>query len=76
MCPLSTIAGIHELYQQLLPTKLYHHNKMGTNPSSDVLCRMCGSGPESIPHILGRCSMLAKTKYTARHNAALKVLFF
>jgi len=23
-CPSSTIAGIHELYQQLLPTKLYH----------------------------------------------------
>ena len=75
-CPSSTIAGIHELYQQLLPTKLYLHNKMGTNPSSDVLRRMCGSGPESIPHILARCSTLAKTKYIARHNASLKVLFF
>ena len=69
-CPSSTIAGIHELYQQLLPTKLYHHNKTGTNPSSDVLCRMCGSGPESVPHILAGCSALAKTKYIARHNAA------
>ena len=59
-CPLSTIAGIHELYQQLLPPKLYHHNKMGTNPSSDVLCRMWGSGPESVPHILAGCSTLAK----------------
>ena len=75
-CPSSTIAGIHELYQQLLPTKLYHHNKTGTNPISDVFCRMCGSGPESVPHILAGCSTLAKTKYIARHNAALKVLFF
>ena len=75
-CPSSTITGIHELYQQLLPTKLYHHNKTGTNPSSDVLCRMCGSGPERVPHILAGCSTLAKTKYIARHNAALNVLFF
>ena len=75
-CPSSTIAGIHELSQQFLPTKLYHHNKTGTNLSSDVLCRMCGSGPESVPHILAGCSTLAKTKYIARHNAALKVLFF
>ena len=76
MCPSSTIAGIHELYQQLLPTKLYHHNKTGTNPTSSVLCRMCGSGPKGVLHILARCSTLAKTKYIARHNAALKVLFF
>ena len=32
-CPSSTIAGIHEFYRQLLPTKLYHHNKAGTNPA-------------------------------------------
>ena len=65
------------MYQQLLPTKLYHHNKTGTNPSSDVLCSgMFGSGPESVPNILAGCSTLAKTKGIARHNAALKELFF
>ena len=74
--PSNTIAAVQELYQQLLPTKLYHHKKTGINTSPDVLCRMCGKCPESFPHILSGCSTLAQTKYLARHNSALKILFF
>ena len=37
---------------------------------------MCGKCPESVPHILSGCSTLAETKYLARHNSALKILFF
>lgn len=74
--PSHTIAGVHELYQQLLPTKIYHQKKTRLNTSSDVQCRLCGKTPESLPHILAGCSALAQTKYLARHNAALKVLFF
>ena len=50
--------------------------KTGINTGPDVLCRMCGKGPESVPHILSGCSTLAQTKYLARHNSALKILFF
>ena len=39
--PSNTIAAVQELYQQLLPIKLYHHKKMGINTSPDVLCRKC-----------------------------------
>ena len=60
--PSNTIAAVQELYQQLLPTKLYHHKKTGINTSPDVLCRMCGKCPESVPHILSGCSTLAQTK--------------
>ena len=74
--PSNTIAAVQELYQQLLPTKLYHHKKTGINTSPDVLCRMCGKCQESVPHILSGCSTLAQTKYLARHNSALKILFF
>ena len=74
--PSNTIAAVQELYQQLLPTKLYHHKKTGINTGPDVLCRMCGKCPESVPHILSGCSTLAQTKYLARHNSALKILFF
>ena len=74
--PSNTIAAVQELYQQLLPTKLYHHKKTGINTSPDVLCRMCGKCPESVPHIVSGCSTLAQTKYLARHNSALKILFF
>ena len=52
-CPSYTIAGVQELYQQLLPTKLYYHKKTHTNPNQDVLCmRMCTKNPESVSHIL------------------------
>ena len=59
--PSNIIAAEQELYQQLLPTKLYHHKKTGINTSPDVLW-------------LSGCSTLAQTKYLARHNAALKIL--
>ena len=39
------------------------------------MCRMCGKSPESVPHVLAGCGTLAQTKYLARHNAALKILF-
>ncbi|CAH3033171.1 unnamed protein product [Porites lobata] len=34
--PSSTTAGAQELYQQLLPTKVYQQRRTGLNPSSDV----------------------------------------
>ena len=74
--PTYTIAGLQELYQQLLPTKVYHQRKTGTNTTTDVTCRMCGKVPETIEHVMAGCSALAQTKYLARHNAALKILYF
>ena len=38
--------------------------------------RLCGTAPESMAHVLSACPALAQTKYLARHNAVLKVLFF
>ena len=73
--PMHTIAGISELYEQLLPTKLYTARKTKTNEESDVRCRMCGKARESIAHVLSSCSSLAQTKYLSRHNGALKILF-
>lgn len=37
---------------------------------------MCHECPESIAHVIAGCSALAQTKYVARHNGALKILFF
>ena len=75
-CSSSTIAAVDELHWQLLPTKLYHHNKTGINTSTDVRCRLCVKCPESVSHVLAGGSALAQSKYLARHNAALNVLFF
>ena len=74
--PSNTIAAVQEPYQQLLPTKLYHHKETEINTSPDVLCTMWGKSPENVSHIFLGCSSLAQTKYLARHNAALKILFF
>ena len=74
--PTHTIAGIMELYEQLLPTKLYNSRKTKTTYDPDARCRMCGKAQESVAHVLSGCSVLAQTKYLSRHNAALKLLFF
>ena len=75
-CPSNAIAGMFELYQQLLPTKLNHGQKTRTIPANDVQCRLCNNIPEDVVHVSSWCSALAQNKYLARHNAALKILFF
>ena len=74
--PTYTIAALEELYQQLLPTKVYSTKKAKTSGDSDVRCRLCGKGQESVAHVLAVCSALAQTAYLTRHNAAFKILFF
>ena len=64
--PTHAVAGVYELYQQLLPTTIYQQYK----------CRMCGKDVENVPYVLSGCGALAQSKYKTRHDAALKVLFF
>ena len=63
--PTHTIAGIMELYEQLLPTKLYNSRKTKTTDDPDMRCRMCGNRKvqESVAHVLSGCSVFAQTKY-------------
>ena len=68
-CP-KTIAGVQELYQQLLPTKVYYNRKTKSQVT-DEKCRLCGDSLENVQHILSGCSALAQTKYYA-----FKILFF
>ena len=74
--PTHVVVGTQELYQQLLPTKVFYHRKVGTSVNGEERCRMCGKATESVPHILAGCGALAQTLYLARHNNALKILFF
>ncbi|XP_022810379.1 uncharacterized protein LOC111347394 [Stylophora pistillata] len=74
--PTYTIAALEEFYQQLLPTKVYSTRKAKTNGDSDVKCRLCGKGQESVAHVLAGCSALAQTAYFTRHNVSFKILFF
>ncbi|XP_068749277.1 uncharacterized protein [Montipora capricornis] len=74
--PTHTIAGKRELYEQLLPTKLYNTRKPKIREESEVRCKMCEKAQEFIAHVLSSCSALVRTKYLSRHNGALKILFF
>ncbi|CAH3185715.1 unnamed protein product, partial [Porites evermanni] len=76
--PTHTIAGVQELYQQLLPTKVYYNRKTKSRISqvTDEKCRLCGDSLENVQHIQSRCGALAQTKYLKRHNNAFKILFF
>ena len=55
-CP-KTIAGVQELYQQLLPTKVYYNRKTKSQVSEEK-CRLCGDSLENVQHILSGCSAL------------------
>ncbi|PFX14061.1 hypothetical protein AWC38_SpisGene21812 [Stylophora pistillata] len=68
--------GIVDLYEQLIPTKVYIAYKTGTTDKNDVKCRICGEGSESMAHVLAGCPSLAKSKYLEKHNFVLKVFFF
>ena len=74
--PTHTVAGLEELYQQLLHTKVYYHSNTGLSGNADEGCRMCGKTSENVGHILAGCSAIGQTRYLARHNKALKTLFF
>ena len=74
--PSYTVAGLQELYHQLLPTKVYHHRKTVMSGNADERCRMCGKASESVGHILAGRSAITQIQYLARHNKALKILFF
>ena len=58
--PTHTVAGIHELHQQFLPTKIYSTRKTRTSTKQGVRCRMCGKGQESVAHVLSECGALAQ----------------
>ena len=75
-CSSYTIAGAFEIYEQLLPTKLYFSKKTHTSCTGDVKCRLCGHAQQSVPHILAGCTALAQNKNLFRHKMALKVLFY
>ncbi|XP_067029691.1 uncharacterized protein [Acropora muricata] len=73
----SAIKGARRYAEELgLQTRVPGTNKGGDKWQRRGRCRMCGKATESVPHILAGCGALAQTLYLARHNNALKILFF
>ena len=59
------VVGIQELYQQLLPRKVFYHREAGTSGSREERCRMYGKAKETVPHILAGRGALAHMLYLA-----------
>ena len=70
-----TIADAQELYQHLLPSKVYHQRRTGLNPLPNVTSRTRDRSQNSTSHVLDGCSGLAKTKYLAQDNSVSEILF-
>ena len=47
-CSIYVIAGVYELYEQLLPTRVYYSKKTRTGPEIEIMCRLCGKAAESV----------------------------
>ena len=58
-CATHTVAGMFELYEQLLPTRLYACQKTHRDMTGEVTCRLCNKAPESVAHVLAGCTALA-----------------
>ena len=59
---------MYELYEQLLPTKLYTSKKIKTCLPDDVMCRLCGKKISIVlfPDVIK--SVLQKNSYKIKHN--------
>ena len=59
-----------ELYEQLLPARLYACQKTHTDMTGEVTCRLCNKVPESVAHVLAGCTALTlvpvPSQYTRR----------
>ena len=57
-CPTHAVPGMFELYEQLLPTRLYAYQKTHTDTTGEMMCRLCNKAPESVAHVLAGCTAL------------------
>ena len=53
-----------------------YHEKNILKSREDDSCRVCGSKPETISHILFGCNSLAKREYLNRHNNVCKYVHY
>ena len=61
------------ILQQLVATKVYRekkHKEQGLN----LMCTLCHSAEETVPHLLRGCSAIAQTIYKARHDRMLRAI--
>jgi len=71
----TVVHSVHtSITQQLLQTKVYKVKKL-KGEEEDLKCRFCHSQDENVAHIMCKCSALAQSLYTARHDCMLRPVY-
>ena len=66
------VLSVHSsIIQQLVPTKVYRVKKQ-KEQGLDLMCALCNSAEETVPHLLRACSAIAQTIHKARHDTMLR----
>lgn len=65
---------IISIQDHVMATRNYKKYIMKDPGTVDDRCRMCGTQPETIEHIISSCPVLAAKEYTERHNAVAKII--
>ena len=65
---LITVAQKQALNTQAIACDIYHATQ---NPQ----CQLCMQHKETIAHLISRCSKLAATDYTERHNTVSSLVY-
>ena len=69
------VLSVHtSILQQLVPTKVYRVKKQ-KEQGLDLVCTLCHSEEETLPHLLCGCSAIAQTIYKARHDRILRPIY-
>lgn len=72
----TAVYSIHtSITQQLLQTKVYKVTKLKKD-QEDLKCRFCHSKDENVAHIMCKCSALAQSLYTVRHDRMLRPVYY
>ena len=69
------VLSVHmSILQQLVPTKVYRV-KQQKEQVLDLMCALCHSAEETVPHLLCGCSAIVQTIYKVRHDRMLRPIY-
>ena len=74
-CPVQVINDAQSIYLQTTPTLSFTSHRNLSIPNS-TSCRLCGTGKESVKHLLSNCQKFVKMDYKRRHDRVLQYIVF
>lgn len=70
----TTESNVIAIQDQVLQTRNYRAYVIKDLPTSSDMCRVCSEPGETLDHVIGSCSALARTAYIRRHDSVVKLV--